>query len=334
MLYVNKMLNSGMTMLIRPILRALACWRQAPGCQERSRGSSWRFRLTLKCYSLLLAAVLSVSFIPGETFARDTQTESIGRLQAHIDGRILQIYTYRPPGCAKPSILIVFHGNGRGAQSYLKSARDFADRGCFVVYSPLFDKDRFPSWAYHRGGLVQDGKLLAQEDWTINIVDDLVEWARNQEGRPEAASFLFGHSAGGQFLSRVAAYALPEDVERIIIANPSTYVLPSISEDAPYGYGGLPQPEADEWMRAYLAAPITIFLGSEDTGKKDLTRNAQANRQGNNRLDRGKRTFDAAQRTAKEHGWPFNWRLIEADDVGHSGRGMLTAAELIEALGF
>lgn len=289
---------------------------------------SWFRPWCLKHY--LVAALL----IAGSSAAQEVPTGEISRLRANVAGHDLDVFTYHPQGCASPAILMVFHGNGRGAQSYLKSAREIADKGCFVVYAPLFDSDSFPSWSYHRGGLVHDGKLMPEANWTTDIVDDLVDWARVQEGRPDAESILFGHSAGGQFLSRVAAYDLPRNVQRIIIANPSTYVLATEDENAPYQFGGLPDQEADEWMRAYLAAPITIFLGSEDTGAKDLTMTEQAVRQGSNRLDRGQRTFEAAKHAAASHGWPFNWELVYADDVGHSGRGMLTAEEMIEAMGF
>ncbi|WP_299845910.1 alpha/beta fold hydrolase [uncultured Paracoccus sp.] len=260
--------------------------------------------------------------------------EPVEQVTAEIDGQDMRIYRYHPEGCAAPSILLVFHGNSRAAKSYLNSAREIADRGCFIVYSPLFDRDRFPNWTYHRGGLVRDGQLQPEEDWTASMVDDLMDWARQQEGLPEADGYLFGHSAGAQFLSRVAAYALPDDVARIILANPSSYVMPSEEEQVPYGYGGLPEPEAEGWMRDYLAAPITIYLGEEDTGSKDLTTNPPALRQGRNRLDRGERTFEAARKAAESKGWPFNWSLVRADDVGHSARGMLGAEEMVEALGF
>lgn len=258
----------------------------------------------------------------------------VQRVTADIDGEALRVYRYRPDGCAQPAILMVFHGNGRGAKSYLESARQIADQGCFVVYSPLFDRDRFPNWAYHRGGLVDDGQLRPEEDWTVEMADDLLDWARQQEGQPQAALYLFGHSAGAQFLSRVAAYALPDDVRRIVLANPSTYVVPSSDEPVPYGYGGLPDAPAQHWMRDYLAAPITIYLGDEDTGGEDLTMTDAAIRQGRNRRDRGEQIFQRARMVAQDHGWPFNWTLVHADDVGHSARDMLSADEIVRALGF
>lgn len=275
---------------------------------------------------LISAIVATVAFAAPPAISRQT---------ANIDGRELRVFTYHPQGCASPSILMIFHGNNRTARSYLQGAMPVADRACFSLYAPLFDEGRFPNWSYHRGGLVHDGKLLPEDEWTVELVDDLVDWAQQAEGNADAPVFLFGHSAGGQFLSRVAAYALPDEVQRIILANPSTYVLPNSDEAVPYGYGGLPdKDQAAIWMREYLAAPITIYLGEDDTGRKSLTANRAAVRQGSNRLTRGEQTFEEAKALAEEHGWAFNWILVHADDVGHSARGMLQAGAMTKAMGF
>lgn len=281
----------------------------------------------------LLSSAFAFS-LPGFLHADSASSGGTDQVRAVIDGEEIPVYTFHPKGCASPSILMVFHGSSRAAKSYLKSSREIAQRGCFVVYAPLFDKKRFPGWSYQRGGLVRDGKLLPEDDWTVEMVGDLLEWAKKQEGKPNADVYLFGHSAGGQFLSRVAAYALPEDVDRIVIANPSTYVLPTVDEKVPYGYGGLSSEEQDKWMKAYLAAPITIFLGSDDVGSKELTMTKQAQEQGDNRLDRGRKTFAEAKKIAEDHGWPFNWKLVMADGIAHSGRGMLQSDAAFQALGF
>ncbi|AGT08231.1 hypothetical protein JCM7686_1122 [Paracoccus aminophilus JCM 7686] len=281
-----------------------------------------------------LAALAGLALLPIPATARDSSDEGITHQIARIDAQNLEIFSFHPQNCPSPAILLVFHGDGRAAKSYLKSARQLAERGCFSVYAPLFDSARFPGWSYHRGGLVEDGALRPESEWTVEMVRDLLVWARAQEGRPDADVYLFGHSAGAQFLSRVAAYALPEGVDRIVIANPSTYVLPTEGEAVPYGFGGLPKSEAEHWMKDYLAAPITIFLGSEDTGSKDLTMTPEAIKQGSNRLDRGQQTYEEAKEIAAAHGWPFNWELVYAEGVGHSGKGMLESKEATQALGF
>jgi pimeloyl-ACP methyl ester carboxylesterase len=285
--------------------------------------------------ALILASVLIPASHPQPAASQERFSAAGGSAAtAELEGVSMKVFTYRPQGCAAPSVLVVFHGNGRGAESYRDSAQAVADRSCFVVYSPLFDEDRFPSWRYHRGGVSDGGERLDPEDWTIELVDEMIDWIRKREPA-DVPIYLFGHSAGAQFLSRYAAYSAPLRVARIILANPSTYVLPTLAEDAPYGFGALFDGlDARALMRGYLEAPITIYLGAEDTGSEDLTMNAQARRQGDNRLDRGRRTFQLARDVARDEGWEFGWTFVEAENVGHTARGMLNSAEILEALGF
>ena len=89
----------------------------------------------------------------------------------------------------------------------------------------------------------------------------------------------------------------------------------------------------EEMLRAYLAAPVTVFLGLDDTGDEDLVTTRTANRQGENRLDRGLNLFEAAREAAESRGWPFNWRLVTAGSIGHEGGRMMRSPEMLDAMG-
>ncbi|MDO5530229.1 MAG: hypothetical protein Q4F71_12575, partial [Paracoccus sp. (in: a-proteobacteria)] len=152
--------------------------------------------------------------------------DGLTRLVANVGNGEMEVFVYRPPACVSPAFLFVFHGNGRAAESYANSAREIADRTCLTVFAPRFDENAYSSSEYHRGGVVEGNRVKPRDEWTTGVVSDLIRWAETIEGREAEDVYLFGHSAGGQFLSRVAAYDLPEGVERVVIANPSTYVLP------------------------------------------------------------------------------------------------------------
>ncbi|OHV63915.1 hypothetical protein LCM4577_11475 [Mesorhizobium sp. LCM 4577] len=207
-----------------------------------------------------------------------------------------------------------------------------------IVMAPLFDQERFPTWSYQLGGIVHDGSIQPRDRWTVWYIKGLVAWARKREGLPTARYYLFGHSAGAQFMSRVAAFALA-DAKRIVVANPSTYVLPSLSEAVAYGLGCLPSgcvyttDQATQELKAYLALPLTIYLGEEDTGETDLGVSAAALRQGATRLERGEFTFELAQAVATANGWPLNWRLLILPGVGHSSIDMLQSDQVDQAFG-
>jgi poly(3-hydroxybutyrate) depolymerase len=240
----------------------------------------------------------------------------------------IRILTYRPQ-CANPSLLIVFHGLHRNAESARKGAQKVADQLCMLVLAPLFDKERFPTWRYQRGGLIERRSVLPPAQWTVNWIPRIASWARQNEGRNMPVT-LAGHSAGAQFLSRVAAYS-SISAHRMIVANPSTYVTASAETQAPFGFGGVfRNPDAE--LRAYLAKPVVIALGGEDTGEENLSTKREAMEQGENRLERGKNVFAAAERLARSRGWQFAWRLVIVEGVGHKARSMYTSPEIIELM--
>lgn len=252
-----------------------------------------------------------------------------GQMIVDASGVKLTVFTYRPGGCRVQGTLIVFHGLNRNADAYRDDVRPLADRLCLFVAAPLFDELRFPTWRYQRGGVVDHDAMQPERNWTVGLVAPLVREVQNQAGTRGLPYYLAGHSAGAQFLSRVAAYT-QSGATRIVIANPSTYVLPSTAEDAPYGFGRLKN--GDVLLRAYLGRPITLLLGEEDTGSKNLADNDAAMQQGGTRLERGRRTFAAGQAAARDHGWAFGWRLVEVPGVGHSARSMLGGDDAAAAL--
>ena len=252
-----------------------------------------------------------------------------GRQTVSLDGTPIEVFTYRPAGCAVTGILLVFHGTGRNASGYRDDAVPLAQRTCMVIAAPLFDAARFPARSYQRGGIVGPGGMEPAADWTVRYVPLLAAWARQQEGQPDLPYSEIGHSAGAQFLSRVLAYT-PDGARAAVVANPSTWVEASLDVAAPYGFGGVPDSEAA--LRRYLAAPVTVLLGQEDRGSYELAESFEARQQGANRFERGQNAFRQAQATARQHGWVFNWRLAVVPGVGHSAREMMASDAAFAAL--
>ena len=288
-----------------------------------------------KSFSLLRLVAL-VAFLTGlHPHSADGAKSDSCELTTVQRGITLSVFTYRPEGCVSRGVLLVFHGQRRNADDYRDHARRFARRACLSVFAPHFDRERFKNWQYQRGGIVRRQIPQSPDEWTVSFVRDLVNWALAREGGGEKPVYLFGHSGGAQFLSRVAAYAPPPGVRRFVVANPSSHVWPSLDEPIPYGFSEFPGwfPQATLTLKRYLSRPVTIYLGSEDTGSRSLSRKAAAVRQGANRLERGENAFQAARALAREKGWDFNWKLVIATGVGHSARRMLRAPEALGAFG-
>ena len=286
--------------------------------------------------AIALCAVLASSqekvANPG-TAANASFPAGSGQQTADLEGVSVEVFTYQPAGCTVSGALLVFHGLERNAEAYGDYAIPLGQRICLLVVAPLFDKARFPTWRYQRGGIVSDdGSLQPRESWTVNLVPRLVSWIRHKQGRPDLPYSLIGHSAGGQFLSRVAAYAGGEAVQTVI-ANPSTWVRPSLDVSAPYGFKGISDRAWGEAaLRRYLAERITVLLGQEDVGSRNLATSEEAEEQGSTRLERGQNVFREAEAAARQNGWIFNWHLAVVPGAGHSARTMTGSDQALIAL--
>ena len=282
------------------------------------------FRRICFCAVVLILAAASVP-----TFAAPIEPRN-GKYTVDLRGLPMDVFTYRP-NCPSTGILLVIHGFERKAEGYRNVSRGLGDRLCMIVVAPLFDAERFPSWRFQFGGIVYQRALQQPRDWTGQLVLELVAWVRQQEGRALPYSMI-GHSAGGQFLSRLAALT-PTEATRIVIANPSSYVFASLQVKAPFGLGGVYSPRvAEAQLKRYLQTPVTIFLGQEDVGDEQLSNSPAALAQGEKRYDRGLNAYRTAQKLAQSRGWTFNWRLVELPGVGHDTRKMFNSAKAVEAL--
>ncbi len=245
----------------------------------------------------------------------------------------ITVFTYKPSSYRNGPLLVIFHGVNRNAEEYRNHAIGMAEKFKAIVVAPQFDSRRFNSDRYQRGGVLRNGKPQPQEQWTYAIVHRLVAQVRAAEGRPAMPYYLIGHSAGGQFLARMAAFS-PGDASRIVVANPSSHLFPT--RDLPYGYGfGNLPPElsSDARLRAYLAAPLTLYLGKGDiAATANFDASPTAMRQGVSRVERGRACYAMARKLAARNKWTCNWRKIETRGVGHSAAGMFASKDVESAL--
>lgn len=249
-------------------------------------------------------------------------------------GEPITLFTYKPPTYRDGPLLVVFHGVQRNADDYRNYAITLAERFKALVVTPLFDRDRFPLARYQRGGLVDEqGRAQPPEQWTYAAVPRIVAHVRGLEGRADLPYYLIGHSAGGQFLVRLAAF-LPGEAVRIVAANAGSHLFPTREREFGYGFGGLP-PElaSDDVLRRYLAARLTLYQGTGDIlPSNSLDVSEPALRQGPHRLARGRAVFAFAAELARAKGWAFNWRLVETPGIGHEAAFMFAAREVEDAL--
>lgn len=284
----------------------------------------------LKPCNVLAAMVLLAALLVHPGPVRADLPPGSGEGDVIAQGIPLHVYTYRPQGCDLREILVVMHGVGRDADRYRDYAHSVADTLCLLVIAPLFDKARFPTWRYQFGGITRDGAVQPATSWTGTLIPPLIDWARGELNRPDLPYSVFGHSAGGQFVSRLAAFA-PNSARRLIVANPSSHVEPRLDIAPPFGLGHVFK-TPERALRDYLSRPVILILGEEDKGSKHLDDRDEAMRQGKNRLERGEAVFAEAQRAAANLNMPLSWRKITLPQVGHSAKDVLQSDAVLDAL--
>jgi pimeloyl-ACP methyl ester carboxylesterase len=276
--------------------------------------------------SFLLLLVLSASF------AQPIQIGSSSSIYEN-NGEPLTMFTYKPATYKAGPIIVVFHGVRRNAEDYRNFAITMGERFKAIIVTPMFDSVRFASSRYQRGGIMKSDKVQPKEKWTYSMIPGLVSHVRKLEKNDTLPYYLIGHSAGGQFLVRMAAF-LPGEARRIVAANPGSDLFPTREQNFGYGFGNLPEALSNnEVLKSYLAAPLTLYLGTDDIRPEhNFDVSAAGMVQGKSRLERGRNCFAFAKALAEKNGWVFNWRKVETPDIDHDAARMFAAKEVEDAL--
>jgi hypothetical protein len=253
-------------------------------------------------------------------------------------GRPLRVW-YRVPEVIKADtpVLMVMHGVRRDGERYRDDWAGVAGRHAAVLLCPEFSLADFPSDSQYNFGNVypgpaEDGLLpepRPEAEWSYSCLDPIFEAVVARLKLQTQGYLLYGHSAGSQFVHRMAFFKPGAKAKQIVSANAGWYMFPDPAIRFPYGLGGTPCDPAR--VRQALALPMTILLGDQDIdpGHKDLRRTPGAMRQGRFRLERGKAYFAAAREQAERLKTPFNWKLVLAPGVAHSDKNMAPFAEKV-----
>lgn len=251
-----------------------------------------------------------------------------------LNGQSAMNVWYHIPSMSTSSTPIVFvmHGVLRNADEYRDNWISLAEQYNFVVIVPEFDKDTFPgSRSYNLGNLLnEDGQPVPEKDWSFSLIGPVFEQFKTKMGFNSEKFYIFGHSAGSQFVHRLLMFKPELPVEMAFAANAGWYTLPINNQQFPYGLKGSGTDKVN--LKQFFALPMVILLGDKDNDPKDeyLRTTAEANLQGPHRFARGNYYYQLANNKAIELGVDLNWQLVVAPDIGHQNAKMAPfAAELI-----
>lgn len=239
----------------------------------------------------------------------------------------IDVYFHIPKGDIKNMpILMSFHGAGRNADDYRDCWINIANEKGFIVFSPEFNTEQFPSSDnYQTGNVFIDAdkpspeSMRPQNEWTFSIIDSLFTFVSKEIGTNQKTFKAWGHSAGSQFLHRYLFYVPESAIEVAVCSNAGWYTVPEFGVRFPYGFQDsqikLPQ------LEKAFAKKVFIHLGEADTDPNatNLRRNELVDaQQGNNRRARGRYFFETAQKTASQNAFYFNWsKTSEVPGVEH-----------------
>ena len=248
------------------------------------------------------------------------------------------------------------HSRAHAARARLTArARD----GQICILAPEFSNELFPGTeGYNFGGVFKAEDVKAKNlsrpkapaQWAFNALEGIFDRFRRLGKSSAERYFLFGHSAGAQFVHRHLAFMRGEAsqscagaavatacrrgggrVHKAVAANAGWYTMPTLEERFPFGFAGAP-PLNEDALEGFLAAPLVVLLGERDTDPRHPTLNtsAKANKQGPHRLARGEAFFHKGREVAALLGVECAWEKAYVPGAAH--RNDLMAAHAAQML--
>lgn len=267
------------------------------------------------------------------------------------EGATITVSYHKPQSFNETSpILIVVSGAGRDGDEYRDSWIAASEEYGVLILSPGYPDDEYDEAAYQLAGLIENLELrnlnrdnpseyrLADEDIVFDVNADASEWlfhdfdrlfdlAVQDVGSRATAYDIFGHSAGGQIVHRMAIFHPDSKARRMVAANSAFYTLPRIDVPLIFGVAGTPLTARD--VRRAFAEPLTVLLGELDNASETrgtTLRTPKADEQGIGRLARGTYFFNESRNIAAALDAEFRWTIEVVPGVGHDFRRIAPAA--------
>lgn len=243
--------------------------------------------------------------------------------------RPVKVWYNRPEGAMSDLPLVfVLHGMGRDADRYRDAWVGHSERSRFLLLVPEFSKAQFPgAERYNLGSVFSEDEIVVEERlWTFSVMEHLFDFVKTWMAHPAERYFIYGHSAGSQFVHRLVFFKPRARFEAAVAANAGAYLMPTFETPFPSGLGGSGLTLDD--VRQAFKRRLIVLLGTADNDPEHpgLNRSPDAMKQGRNRFERGQMFYRAAKAEAERLGVSLAWELETVPGVGHNNAGMAPAA--------
>lgn len=272
-----------------------------------------------------------------------------------VKNTVISVFYHKPEKFDSSSkILLVIPGAGRNAWDYRDAWVEASEKYNVLVHSPAYDKQYYDYAGYHLGGILDKieftnytvtksegrvnkyrlddkdiikGEVTQSNTWIFNDFDSIFDQVVQTVGSKQETYDIFGHSAGGQILHRMAIFHSDAKANRIVASNAGTYTLPDFQYDYPLG---LAETNIEEAMFKHIfARNLILLVGEEDNDEETrgtMLHTPILDKQGLGRLARGEFFYHEAKSQAKKMDVPLAWRFYKVKGVGHEYRKISRAA--------
>lgn len=298
--------------------------------------------------SVLAVAVLAISAPATSQVAGDHIRIEGGAGSFRFPGgagredKAITVYYHKPVTFTPRSrVLIVLPGAGRNGWTYRDAWLKASEEHGVLILSPSYSEEHYPEfWSYNLAGMIRDVRInegatptvtftlnANASAWIFNDLDRLFHDVK-EDLRLEAEKYdVFGHSAGGQLLHRLALFYPDNRADRLLAANSGWYTVPTFDDVFPYGLAN--GPPMQQQLKPAFQTNLVIFVGElddENEVRGDLVRTPEVDVQGISRVARGKYFYGMAVKTAEALGLELKWKLEVVPGVGHDLQRMSEAA--------
>jgi hypothetical protein len=202
----------------------------------------------------------------------------------------------------------------------------FANANNYVIAAPEFSSKNWSSDAYILGNMFTGsngtGNLNPKAKWTFNIVEQIHRELYINCGLKDSTYELWGHSAGGQFVHRLAFFLPDKLITRYIVGNSGWYTCPDLSVIFPWGAQNSQLNLTNTDLVTYTNQKLVIMRGTADTLRDGaLNTEPLSDAQGLNRYTRAGYFYNTGVKVNSN----LSWKLIDVPNVGHSDQLMAVA---------
>ncbi len=255
------------------------------------------------------------------------------------NGKTILVHYHKPKRFnANSKVIFILPGAGRNGKDYRNAWVEPSEKYGVLVLSLEYSEEHYPGLrSYNLAGMIYDVDIQEEtfqintnaKEWIFDDFDSIYKIVHTTLHLKQDTYDMFGHSAGGQILHRLALFKPKNNADRILAANSGWYTVPVDSEPFPYGLQNF-ESQAHE---INFDTKLTVFLGEKDDMNETrghLRHSSIVDKQGLDRISRGNYFYYKSKEIAEKSEKEFNWRIEIVPNVGHDYKKMsIQAAEYL-----